>query len=828
MRQRTIDTKTRDTKRGVSNKARGGKTGFVASEPTCEHVYTVKKKRKFNDDEVALLIGIRKELAEKGFRDGKIACVLAERFNRSQGSYREKIRHLVADGILAFNPGHIPRFSKEEDASIEKKRSVLIKKGKSDKEIAWLICGEINRNAAAAYRRILKLVHCGAIESNPAYRTPIQGPKFEKIKRLRLGLIPLGLDDMAIAARIATMMDGQKVLNVYSLIRSWVSKGRLKENPNRIPGFNKEELDKIAALWTNLVGTNISDEAISREISKLLPNRSPRSIHNKISELRKNGIIGNNPFLKPARKFNENEVEILIQIRKELVSSGFTDEDIAKKVGKRLGRSLSSTRKVISRLLRDGQIETNPHGRQSISEHDIQRITEIRRELIGSEMNDKKIASEIINGIESIEQKPIIELDTYETDNYVSELSDIILNRVKQDRRISNKEEVKRSLDRMMDELDQELGTKNLKENALLLYNEAMDLVRESQIAGEKTQELLLKAYSKVVEATHSNVSKSFDSTLQYVAASIAVDCGKLQEAEHHIAQGIASNPPENRLEEFRNLLAKLHFQQYLAFQGISLDFNEFQIVLIGNAIYDGNVPVHEFINRIDNVKKLVYRTIERKMGKDYRSGGGIDSKVRSYETHISNMQAASFAVSLKLREPIEPELPFVEEFKLPKAEEVIDELLDCFDLFNKSNEDALHKRIPDQTYYVNFVSLTKNMAPDGNDIRVVGFTAIRKGSKRGVQLTTARKDIDLSSNFDDESETDIERMTITGTLSLADDEMHSKEKVIGIKSGDKKYDVIVRSGLEDIIPLWNSTITLEVSRIKGKYYLEGILESIE
>ena len=55
--------------------------------------------------------------------------------------------------------------------------------------------------------------------------------------------------------------------------------------------------------------------------------------------------------------------------------------------------------------------------------------------------------------------------------------------------------------------------------------------------------------------------------------------------------------------------------------------------------------------------------------------------------------------------------------------------------------------RIKDETYYRNFVSLAKQIAPDGVDINLVGFTSWRRGRERTVHLNrpmgTARSKFD-------------------------------------------------------------------------------------
>ena len=74
-------------------------------------------------------------------------------------------------------------------------------------------------------------------------------------------------------------------------------------------------------------------------------------------------------------------------------------------------------------------------------------------------------------------------------------------------------------------------------------------------------------------------------------------------------------------------------------------------------------------------------------------------------------------------------------------GEGVIDELLDCLELYIQGEEQQLRKRITEEAYFRNFVSLAQNIEPDGRKVNVVGFTAVRSGNPKEVQLTHTIRD---------------------------------------------------------------------------------------
>jgi len=62
-------------------------------------------------------------------------------------------------------------------------------------------------------------------------------------------------------------------------------------------------------------------------------------------------------------------------------------------------------------------------------------------------------------------------------------------------------------------------------------------------------------------------------------------------------------------------------------------------------------------------------------------------------------------------------------------------ELLDNLELLNNGDIGALEKQIPDAPYRRNFIALAEKLAPDGKDIRTVGFTSVTGKETRKVAL---------------------------------------------------------------------------------------------
>ena len=77
---------------------------------------------------------------------------------------------------------------------------------------------------------------------------------------------------------------------------------------------------------------------------------------------------------------------------------------------------------------------------------------------------------------------------------------------------------------------------------------------------------------------------------------------------------------------------------------------------------------------------------------------------------------------------------------------EVVDEFLDIMEFVNNVKAVDIQERIPDPAYLRHFLKLAKNIAPDGERIRQVGFTLVRGETERSVAVTRPASELLLPS----------------------------------------------------------------------------------
>ena len=308
-------------------------------------------------------------------------------------------------------------------------------------------------------------------------------------------------------------------------------------------------------------------------------------------------------------------------------------------------------------------------------------------------------------------------------------------------------------------------------------------------------------------------------------AGTLALDCRDFRQAEKIVATALAQEPDPAIAEELRDLLEEIHFQRHLDLKGITLQEDEIQLSLSGQEVGNGFVKMEEVYERISSASKLIYRTVERKQDLPFRERGSVQKKIReNYQTLVSVPRSGSFAVTLKFGKSLQ--LPFP---GMLETTAIIDEFMDLLRLVNTSRTTEIQQRIPDPAYLRNFFGLAGKIAPDGERISQVGFTAIRGGEQRSVGLTVPAAELpslppEVLSPQVEPQQTPSEPIEIRGILRHAD-AMREDSNVIQVIDDNKKHTVQVPQGMmNDIVrPMWGSHVIIQGVRTGKHIILEDI-----
>ncbi|HUW19859.1 MAG TPA: hypothetical protein VMW16_11210 [Sedimentisphaerales bacterium] len=366
------------------------------------------------------------------------------------------------------------------------------------------------------------------------------------------------------------------------------------------------------------------------------------------------------------------------------------------------------------------------------------------------------------------------------------------------------------------------------------IHRVAMELVEKAYLArlrgeAQEAEELLRKA-SETERAAAAQLAEEYEaeptrSVLYRSAASLAVECGELREAEKLISMGLAGNPPDEIADELRDLLEKVYFERHLALRGIELRQDEFQFSISGDLVGFGVAHSEEFVERVQKIETLVYRTAERKLQRPFRKSGRRAGELqREVELYVSIPRAASFAVSFRLGSSKQLKLPGMD-----LCEEVINDILMGLELFNRGEGDRLRKQIGDETYYTNFIVLARSIAPDGKNVRSVGFTGGTRGREKSVVLSTPRSQV-LKVEAIAEVEEKREKAEVRGFLRFADARKEDEGLIEVIDENNKEHKIKVPGGMmADIVrPMFAYEVVVSGYRVKQLIMLENIERAAE
>ena len=344
---------------------------------------------------------------------------------------------------------------------------------------------------------------------------------------------------------------------------------------------------------------------------------------------------------------------------------------------------------------------------------------------------------------------------------------------------------------------------------ALALFEQAL----ENELAAIRE----LEGLDGVVEPTYSVLHRS--------AGTLALDCNRFRLAEQLVSKALAQEPPLEIAEELRDLLEQVYFQRHLELKGVDLAADEVQMSLSGRGVGLGVARISDFLGRIGDTSRLMQRIIERRSARPYRDRGraGKDIETR-YQTFLSVPRAASFAVTLKLGHSAhQPPLPGISD-----TAEVVDEFMELMYFVNCFAMTELQERISDPAYLRNFLGLAKKIAPDGDRVRQVGFTVLRDGDEKSVEILTPRSQIP-SSPHDGSSSDRRELPPIRGTLRYADATSDRRNR-IRIVGGDRVSDAIeVPEGmLNDIVrPMWDLEVEVVAEAVRRGQTYSTVLREI-
>ena len=280
-------------------------------------------------------------------------------------------------------------------------------------------------------------------------------------------------------------------------------------------------------------------------------------------------------------------------------------------------------------------------------------------------------------------------------------------------------------------------------------------------------------------------------SILYISAASMALHAKYFKKAQRLVAVGLSGYPKKREEQNLLHLLEQINLESHLDLNNVILEHTDFQFSIFGDFIGSGFAPLNLFKDRIDSLSSILRRTYERLCGQKY-SGGRPSKIISNFQTFLSIPRESSFAITIKLSRPHRTQFPL---FDKTTAAEVIHNTLNCFDHLNNNETEQLSALIGDDTYCRHFLSMAKTVAPDGDKVKLVGFTSNQKRVRfKRTNAEVAKIPLPTPSttcpNYDNKP------YTVEGRL----DYVHGEEDTIGLATGGKLIRINMQEGLEDFV----------------------------
>ncbi|MBN2209204.1 MAG: hypothetical protein JW759_07900 [Candidatus Coatesbacteria bacterium] len=204
-------------------------------------------------------------------------------------------------------------------------------------------------------------------------------------------------------------------------------------------------------------------------------------------------------------------------------------------------------------------------------------------------------------------------------------------------------------------------------------------------------------------------------------------------------------------------------------------------------------------------------------------SGPPAKELTKQLPFYISELRAASLAVSFRIGGP---------QLSLPGMDvshEMISELFDCVELFEAGNLEKLRERIENESYFRNFVGLSEKIAPDGENIRRVGFTAGTADRERRVALSRTRERIRQAAKALKPAQPEEQLTEVCGVL-LEANAKSLRQGFIQLVDDDRKTHrfVVPRGMMSDIVrPMFEERVTVTAQR-EGQHLLLQSIRAVD
>lgn len=279
-------------------------------------------------------------------------------------------------------------------------------------------------------------------------------------------------------------------------------------------------------------------------------------------------------------------------------------------------------------------------------------------------------------------------------------------------------------------------------------HSESERLAGQAELAAHSGHENdAIDQYRKAAEAEERALQVlSPDKQRTFGITAVSAASLWLMAREYNRAEQIAYNClssrrlPEFATAQLRELLQDVWSEQVRANSPIKFLRGDLVVSVSGGQVVYGGAPLDLILRKVGEIRALIFRTVELKLGIALRKGRPAEEVVQQYfQPWLFQQPAGSYQFAVRVRQPEQTEL-FAEQ--MPEVETVAATALDILRASVDDPQGELQTLIPDQDYRTTFLTIARNLAPTGTS-----FEQLRIGSKVAsaapvVLLPSARETI--------------------------------------------------------------------------------------
>jgi hypothetical protein len=170
---------------------------------------------------------------------------------------------------------------------------------------------------------------------------------------------------------------------------------------------------------------------------------------------------------------------------------------------------------------------------------------------------------------------------------------------------------------------------------------------------------------------------------------------------------------PPFAIDELEELLQVIHYEESRAKSGIEFTKGEVLVSVSGGEILYGAAPLELILEKVENIRNILYRTTEFLLSSELRRRGSPTDVVKNYcDPWLLQAPPGSYQFAVRVRKPqAQLTIPGLPDIGL-RMEQITEKFLEIMTATTQDPEGELVEIVPQEDYRETFLKLTRTLAP--------------------------------------------------------------------------------------------------------------------